>query len=212
MGMGIEGSKYIIYTGDEKGVIMITKFDEDYFTQIKAHQHEIDNLSVSNDGKYLITASTKGTLIRIFDINSGELIQEVRRGCDPVKILDLSLSNDNSVLLVSSVKGTLHLYNTELNEECEIKNKLWDDYGMKYIRNVLPDYFSSQWSFSQIYLSGVETFSVVDNKKKKVYVLGNNGQYYIVDYEDTLNPVIEKTVKYISDESDPFSERSTTIR
>uniref|UniRef100_A0A6C0B4P9 Anaphase-promoting complex subunit 4 WD40 domain-containing protein n=1 Tax=viral metagenome TaxID=1070528 RepID=A0A6C0B4P9_9ZZZZ len=212
MGMGIEGSKYLIYTSDEKGVVTITKFDEDYFQQITAHQNEIDILRVSNDGKYLITASTKGTLVRIFDINSGELIQEVRRGCDPVKILDLSLSNDNSVLLVSSIKGTLHLYNTHLNEDCDIKNKSWDDYGMKYIRNVLPDYFNSQWSFSQIYLSGIETFSVVDNTAKKVYVLGNNGQYYIVDYEDTLNPVIEKTVKYISDESDPFSERSTTIR
>ena len=136
----------------------------------------------------------------------------MRRGCDPVKILDLSLSNDNSVLLVSSIKGTLHLYNTELNSKCEVKNKYWDNYGMKYIRNVLPEYFNSQWSFAQIYLSGIETFSVVDNISKKIYVIGNNGQYYIVDYEDTLNPIIEKTVKYISDESDPFSERSTTIR
>ena len=176
MGTGIEGSKYLIYTSDEEGVVTIIKFDEDYIKQINAHQHEIDILQVSNDGEYLITASTKGTLIRIYDINSGELMQEVRRGCDPVKILDLSLSNDNSVLLVSSVKGTLHMYNTGLNEDCEIKNQSWDNYGMKYIRNVLPDYFNSQWSFTQIYLSGTETFSVVDNTNKKVYVIGNNGQ------------------------------------
>ena len=140
------------------------------------------------------------------------MVQEVRRGCDPVKILDLSLSNDNSVLLVSSAKGTLHLYNTAINENSEIKNKNWDEYGMKYIRNMLPDYFNSEWSFAQIYLSGIETFSAVDNIKKIVYVFGNNGQFYIVNYEDTLNPIIEKTIKYISDESDPFSDRSTTIR
>lgn len=212
MGMGIEGSKYLIYTSDEKGVINITKFDEDYYKKIEAHQNDIDVIQVSNDGQYLITASTKGTLIRIFDIDTGELKQEVRRGCDPVKILDLSLSNDNSVLLVSSVKGTIHLYNTELNEECEIKNKSWDNYGMKYIRKALPDYFNSQWSFSQIYLSGVETSSVVNNIEKKIYIIGNNGQFYIVNYEDTLNPLIEKTIKFISDESDPFSDRSTTIR
>jgi len=212
MGMGIEGSKYLIYTGDEKGTINITKFDDDYYKKISAHQNEIDILQVSNDGKFLITASTKGTLIRIFNIETGELEKEVRRGCDPVKIIDLSLSNDNSVLLVSSVKGTLHLYNTGINDDLDVKNKNWDEYGMKYIRGMLPDYFNSQWSFGQIYLSGVETFSVIDNSEKKVYVFGNNGQFYLVNYNDTLNPIIEKTVKYISDESDPFSERSTTIR
>ena len=77
---------------------------------------------------------------------------------------------------------------------------------------MLPDYFNSEWSFAQIYLNGIETFSAVDNSKQLVYVFGNNGQFYIVNYEDTLNPIIEKTIKYISDESDPFSERSTTIR
>jgi len=212
MGMGIEDSKYLIYTNEEPGELNITKFDSDYLGKIKAHKNEIDILQVSNDGKYLITASTKGTLIRIFSIETQELVQEVRRGCDPVKILDLSLSNDNSVLLVSSAKGTLHLYNTAINENSEIKNKNWDEYGMKYIRNMLPDYFNSEWSFAQIYLSGIETFSAVDNIKKIVYVFGNNGQFYIVNYEDTLNPIIEKTIKYISDESDPFSDRSTTIR
>lgn len=212
MGMGIEGAKYILYSGSEKGVINITKFDDDYLNTIQAHKNEIDIMEVSNDGKYLITASTKGTLIRIFDIETGDLRKEMRRGCDPVKILNISLSNDNSVLLVSSLKGTLHLYNTEITSKCDAKNKNWDDYGMKYIRNVLPEYFNSQWSFSQIYLSGIETFSVVDNTKKKIFVFGNNGQFYLVDYEDTLNPIIEKTIKYISDESDPFSDRSTTIR
>ena len=49
-------------------------------------------------------------------------------------------------------------------------------------------------------------------KKKNIFVFGNNGQFYLINYEDTLNPIIEKTIKYISDESDPFSERSTTIR
>ena len=211
MGTGIEGSENLIYTSDERGVVNIAKFTKDHLETITAHKNNIDNLQVSNDGKYLITASTKGTLVRIFSIEDGELVQEVRRGCDPIKITDLSLSNDNNVLLVSSGKGTLHLYHTHINDNSE-QNKNWDDYGMKYIRNMLPDYFNSQWSFAQIYISGVETSSVVNNIEKKVYVFGNNGQFYIIDYTDTLNPIIEKTIKYISDEGDPFSERSTTIK
>lgn len=211
MGMGIEGTNNLIYTSDEVGEVNITKFNEDYLNKIKAHKNNIDILRVSNDGKYLITASTKGTLIRIFNLEDASLVQEVRRGCDPVKILDLSLSNDNNVLLVSSKKGTIHLYHTCINEDGG-KNKNWDNYGMKYIRNVLPDYFNSEWSFAQIYLNGIESYSVVDNEKKNIFVFGNNGQFYLINYEDTLNPIIEKTIKYISDESDPFSERSTTIR
>ena len=211
MAIGLEESQYIAYPSEIIGSINITKIDEDYLEAIEAHTNVIENVLLSDCGKYLVSASERGTLIRIFDIHTRVQIRELRRGCDPAKITNLALSSDNKVLLVSSDKGTIHLYHTNINTN-EQNNHYWENYGIKYLKPILPDYFNSIWSFCQIYLTNLITYSVIDNTISKIYTLADNGQFYIIDYSDPTNPVIEETIKYISDESDPFSDRSSTIR
>tara|TARA_B110000208_G_scaffold188631_1_gene248658 strand:- start:588 stop:1640 length:1053 start_codon:yes stop_codon:yes gene_type:complete len=210
--IGLEDSDYIIYPGEDIGTINITKLSSDYLKTIKAHKNMIENLYLSNNGKYIVSASERGTLIRIFDIETGEQLQELRRGYDPTKINNIRMSEDNAILLVSSIKGTIHLYNTNITENCEEQNVVWDSYGMSYFKTILPKYFGSQWSFSQIYLNSIVTYSILDSTNKTVYSFGNDGQFYEINYDNHESPVIEKNIKYISEENDPFSERSTTIR
>ena len=210
--IGNEDCEYLVYTGEERGSINITKLNSDYLETIEAHDSSIEKVLLSRDGRYIVTASERGTLIRLFNLETKEQLKEFRRGCDPVKIVDLCLSDDNSILLVGSEKGTIHLFNTCLNDDYDQKNKHWNKYGMKYIKGVLPEYFSSEWSFAQVYLSNTDTHTWIDSVEKKLYTFGNNGQFYLIDYEDPKVPIIQETIKYISDESDPFSKRSTTIR
>ena len=210
--IGREDSKYLAYPGIEKGHIHITKYEEEYNKTFKAHDNSIEQLYLSNDSNYIVTSSERGTIIRIFDLETRVLVNELRRGYDTTKIVNLSLTHDNSILLVSSIKGTIHLYNTGINSDFSINNKTWNKYGMKYVKSVLPEYFNSEWSFCQIYLKGITTYSIIDNTKTKIYTFGNNGQYYVLNYEDIDNPIIEETIKFLSDESDPFSENSTTIK
>tara|TARA_Y100000389_G_C17434614_1_gene504725 strand:- start:339 stop:1397 length:1059 start_codon:yes stop_codon:yes gene_type:complete len=210
--MGLEHSDYLVYPGDAVGSINITKLSDEYLETIQAHNSNIENLSVSNDGKYIVTASEKGTIIRIFDTETLEKKNEFRRGCDPTTINDLKLSHNNAILLVSSVKGTIHLYNTGIDPDLHVENTSYDSYGMPLIKWALPQYFSDKFSFLQFNLADISTVSSFDRTSSKIYSFGQDGQYYELNYADINNPTIEKTIKYISDENDPFAERSSTIK
>nr|CAD1841833.1 unnamed protein product [Ananas comosus var. bracteatus] len=63
------------------------------------------------DGLLLATASTKGTLIRIFNAMDGTRLQEVRRGLDAADIYSIVLSPNVQWLAVSSDRGTIHVFN-----------------------------------------------------------------------------------------------------
>lgn len=61
----------------------------------------------------LATASDKGTLIRVFDTYSGELLQELRRGMDRAEIFSLAFNAASSFLACSSCKGTVHIFSLQ---------------------------------------------------------------------------------------------------
>ncbi|GIL72311.1 hypothetical protein Vretimale_3989 [Volvox reticuliferus] len=62
------------------------------------------------DGKRLVTASEKGTLVRVWNTADGQLLQELRRGADPAHIYSLALSRNCDWLALSSDKGTVHVF------------------------------------------------------------------------------------------------------
>lgn len=61
-------------------------------------------------GPLIATASTHGTLIRIFDSKSGALIREVRRGSFSAKIYSISFAPGNQFIAVYSSTGTIHIF------------------------------------------------------------------------------------------------------
>lgn len=59
--------------------------DKNYLN-ITAHSSEIACMSLNNQGTRLATASEKGTLIRVFNTSNGEMLIELRRGSNYVRI------------------------------------------------------------------------------------------------------------------------------
>jgi len=53
---------------------------------IVAHENNIALLALNKDGSMLATASTKGTLIRLFNPETGDKLHELRRGSDEATI------------------------------------------------------------------------------------------------------------------------------
>jgi WD40 repeat protein len=192
------------------GEIAIYNTNTENINNIQAHTSEIEHIVTSPDGKYMATASTKGTLIRLFDIEEMKCINEFRRGTEYVKIIQLLFHPDMSLLLVESDKGTIHIFNTELEVNKEIpNNRIFENYGINYFKFILPNYFHSKWSFMSYTISNVNTLNTFDDNNKIIYSFGSDGQYYECSYDDYNNPIINKVVKYIDDKDDPFLERDT---
>ncbi|OHT07249.1 hypothetical protein TRFO_24656 [Tritrichomonas foetus] len=100
---------YVAYCDDEKpGVVVICSVPGfSVLRQIQCHKDPIAMMANSNDGKILITASNVGTLVRMFSIEEGEKINELRRGYRQSVIISAS-SNESLTCCVSPT--TLHIF------------------------------------------------------------------------------------------------------
>ncbi|KAK2716947.1 hypothetical protein QYM36_007183, partial [Artemia franciscana] len=87
--------------------------------EISAHEGPLSSIALNLQGTKLATASEKGTLIRIFDTSSGNMLNELRRGSNPANIFCLNFNRDSSLLCVSSDHGTIHVFSVD----DESKNK-----------------------------------------------------------------------------------------
>ena len=84
--------------------------------------------------------------------------------------------------------------------------------GLSYITDYLPQYFSSEWSFTQFYINDIITYSLFMENNQLISI-GHNGCYYNLSFDNKTNEgKIETTYKFISDENDPFNDRTTTIK
>jgi len=211
----------IAYPGSSIGEIHITKQNNDYLKIIKAHLSKIQLFNISNNGKYIVTCSEKGTLLRIYEIETGILYKEFRRGSDQTIIIDLKFSDDMKYLLCSSIKGTIHLFYTNINESNSNESNSNESnsnesnisigYGLNMITDYLPKYFNSRWSFSQLYFDNIKTWSLINSDKETIISIGHNGCYYSSKFNIEKSELIN-SYKFISDENDPFNNRTSTIK
>jgi WD40 repeat protein len=199
---------YLIYPTSNKGEIGIFNVDKDEAMFIQAHTTNISSIGLHQSGKYIATASERGTLIRIFNRETQLLMNELRRGTEITSIVQLEFHPDLPILLVGSIKGTIHLFNSEITENTDVpSNKLYNNYGISYVKFLLPEYFHSKWSFTTYTIENVKTINIFDKDKKLIYSVGYDGQFYECSYENYEKPIIEKVIKYVLDDDDPFHNR-----
>lgn len=74
------GSLVLVCPGLQKGQVRIEHYATKRTKFIMAHDSRIACFALSQDGMLLATASTKGTLIRVFNAVDGTLLQEVCEG------------------------------------------------------------------------------------------------------------------------------------
>ncbi|WPK23259.1 hypothetical protein PUMCH_000494 [Australozyma saopauloensis] len=88
---------------------------------IEAHKAALSAMCLSNDGTLLATASDKGTIVRVFNVQTGVKLYQFRRGTYPTKIYSLIISLDNRYVVATSSSGTVHIF--RLGEEELLANK-----------------------------------------------------------------------------------------
>lgn len=146
----------------------------------------------------LASASSKGTLIRIFNTVDGQLLQEVRRGADRAEIYSLAFSSKAQWLAVSSDKGTVHVFSLKIDSELSANDRSLsipepnNSYGLgisplSILKGVLPKYFSSKWSVAQFRLpEGLEHFVAFGHQKNTVVIIGMDGSFFRCEFDPAI--------------------------
>ena len=127
-------------------------------------------MKLSQNGELLVTASKKGTLLRLFNTSTGEQLTELRRGADQAVITDVSIDPTNKQVCCSSDKGTIHIFNTTPDKGENKKSALSAMSGM-------IGYFGSSWSFSQFRVKDSDCkCAIIDNK---IFAISKQGNYFM---------------------------------
>ncbi|XP_059666874.1 autophagy-related protein 18c [Cornus florida] len=197
--------------GLHRGQVRIDHFGLNMTKRINAHDSQIACLTLTMDGLLLATASTKGTLVRIFNTMDGTRLQEVRRGVDKADIYSIALSPNVQWLAVSSDKGTVHIFSLRVrvvgedsstrssaaqsaalfyqNSSSSLDALISPSTGanpgssLSFMKGVLPKYFSSEWSFAQFHVPECTHFIAAFGSMNTVIIVGMDGSFYRCSFD-----------------------------
>lgn len=140
----------------------------------------------------LATASEKGTIIRLFNPHSGELLGELRRGSDKAELYCIAIDAKTKWLGCTSDKGTVHIFSIsklgltnegiangeESKSGAEPKNS---KHVFKFMKKI-SKYFDSEWSFAKFRVSESRAICSFD-KEENLIVLSADGTYYSAELD-----------------------------
>ncbi|CAH2074054.1 unnamed protein product [Thlaspi arvense] len=173
----VEAKAVLACPGRHQGQVQVHDLRRNTVKYIKAHDSHIACMSLTLDGSLLATASTKGTLIRIFNALDGTLLQEFRRGIVRAEIYSVAISTNHKWVAVSSEKGTLHVFRLRPDILSSPKN-INQASSLSLLRGILPKYsYENERSFAQFSLPVSTKFTVGFGPENTVLLVGIDGSY-----------------------------------
>ncbi|KDP23490.1 hypothetical protein JCGZ_23323 [Jatropha curcas] len=188
----------LVCPGLQKGQIRVENYGSKRTKFVMAHDSRIACMTLTQDGRLLATASSKGTLIRVFNTLDGSLLQEVRRGADRAEIYSLAFSSNAQWLALSSEKGTVHVFSLKVdsgslvtlaNDRSHVASEPNQSGGLgisslSILKGVLPKYFSSEWSVAQFRLTeGLQYLVAFGHQKNTIVIIGMDGSFYRCEFD-----------------------------
>ncbi|KAJ0014113.1 hypothetical protein Pint_19834 [Pistacia integerrima] len=194
------GGMVLVCPGLLKGQVRVQNFEFSRTEFIMAHDSNIARLALTLDGRFLATASCKGTLIRVFNTSDGSLLQEVRRGADRAEIYSLAFSKTAQWLAVSSDKGTVHVFGLKIHSDTSLTQTTTtvpqldvssNTSSLSFFKGIhiclqvyYPKYFSSVRSVAQVRLKeGVKYLVGFGKNDFTVVIVGIDGSYYTYEFD-----------------------------
>lgn len=148
----------------------------------EAHLHPIAAIDITTDGRILATVSSKGTIIRLWNLETCKMIKEFRRGLDGTSINCLKFDNSGERLLATSDKETVHIFSLAADQNK--KSTLGS------LTGYLPAYFSSEWSMITITAEAKSWCAFDNNKNDVLYVVTPDRQFKTIKYSVAENSAV----------------------
>lgn len=99
--------------GDEARLGLVTLIDSytlKHVGTVFAHRSPVQALCMNATGQLLATASSIGTVVRVFHAPSLDMLHTFRRGASACRIFSLVFSRDSTHICASAASGTVHLF------------------------------------------------------------------------------------------------------
>ncbi|KOX73301.1 WD repeat domain phosphoinositide-interacting protein 2 [Melipona quadrifasciata] len=170
-------------------------------TMIPAHDSPLAALAFSPNGTKVATASEKGTVIRVFNVNDGTKLFEFRRGVKRcVSISSLAFSIDCMFLCCSSNTETVHIFKLEEPKEAlrqtTEETQGWMGYLTKavsasanYLPSQVTDVFTQGRAFASVHLpfQGLKNVCAITiiHKVLRLLVASAEGYLYVYNLDST---------------------------
>ena len=168
-------------------------------SRITAHNSKVACISINKEGTLLVTASNKGTLIRVFATGGGVKFSEFRRGTKNVTMNCISFDPNNKFIGCTSNVSTIHVFSIAgivklLNENSDENknNKNRNEEEPKNSKSLLGkiggffnlknSYFESERNFARFKIMEENSILGFGNDNTFV-VLTMDGKYYKAAYD-----------------------------
>lgn len=172
-----EGLYLVAMCGRQTGTLRVVSVEANgsIDLSISAHSHAISNIKFNKSGDFIATSSEHGTIIRVFNSNSGDKVGEFRRGSFSASIQSIAFSPLSDLVAITSSKNTLHVFKIDKEVE-ETKRSLlsWK----------IPDGSSTAISF-------IEDNSIIAaTSDGNMYTLKYNNELTTIE-QDKVTPIIQ---------------------
>lgn len=138
---------------------------------ISAHNSKIKSYRLNYMGTLLATASVKGTLIRIFNTQSGKKLKEVRRGYESTSIYSIDFDYFDSFLVCVSKQDSVHIW----------KLNLGDQHQKKWFSKLIPIMDNKEEGMLRI--QGMKWPLVFFDHNSLIWVISKNGSYQRLEFD-----------------------------
>ena len=181
------------YLARNQGYINIMRI-KDKIIDIKsffAHSEKVACLELNKTGDKLLSSSIGGTQIKLFDTQTGDLLDNFKRGNDIAQIFSLSFNEDEKYMCCSSDKGTVHIFKMNEYEQAIIDeaNKLIRKAGKDILdktiinkKHLLNNSKSRSYAFCR---TNEEASYLVFSENDEIYMVSNNdrGKFYRICFD-----------------------------
>lgn len=178
---------FLVCPGEDKGLLRVQRMDAPHRHIIHANDSGIACVGLSHDGKYVGVASEKGTLIRIFLVDTGAKLAELRRGTTPAEIHSIAFSADLRFVLCTSDRGTLHVWCLPISVQQGAPGAA-EAHNKKSVLSVLTPvsgYFGSEWSTAKWCGPEVPTIAGFSPTDDSIYVICADSTFFHIGIQET---------------------------
>ena len=178
-----------------KGKVEIRNYDITKITFNKnepkiiiAHESNIAYITMNIQGTIMATASDKGTLIRLFNIEKAELITELRRGSKNTKINCLAIDINTEFIGCTSESHTVHIF--DIHEVNKIIKKNDEKDKSNEDNKKEKAVFGKSYGFIKINERSFAKLKVIEEKvilgfcpKNSIVILTLDGKFQKASYD-----------------------------